>query len=379
MSAGAGGAGRLTALLAVTFLAFVNYAAMLPVVPMWASVAGAASLSVGMTTGSMMAATVLTQLTAPWLFRLLRLRPMMILGAVLLAVPTPAYLLSGDMSWILTITVVRGVGFALVVMAGATLVADLAGPGRLSSSASLYGAAAALPNLGALAGGVWVAQTWGFPVVFWVAGVAALLAAACARALPGTARGAFALAALADLRRVVAPVGLFLLTAAAFGAATTFLPLAGPGAAEASVALLVASVALLLGRLGSGVVGDRVRAGRMLVPTVLLAAAGLATLAAALRLSPALLPVGAAMLGAGFGACQNDSFVTTVQRLGPTRTAPASTVWNAAYDGGLGLGAVVLGWVIGGAGYGSAFLVMALSITGLALTIRLAGSRRSQR
>ncbi|WP_153393976.1 MFS transporter [Ornithinicoccus halotolerans] len=356
----------------MTFLAFVNYAALLAVVPMWASVGGAASLAVGSTTGVMMGATIVTQLGAVVVFKLLRLGQMMVIGAVLLGAPTPLYIVSADISWIMMITVVRGVGFALVVLSGATLVADLAEAGRLSSSASLYGTAAALPNLGALPGGVWIAETWGFPLVFWGAGVACLLGAALAVGLPRQARGAFRLVTLADVRRIATPVGIFVLTAVSFGAATTFLPISGPSARQVSLALLVASGALVLGRLGAGILGDRIAPGRLLVPSALLAAAGLGLTSEAVRASPSLLLLGAALLGAAFGAGQNDSFVATVQRLGPTRTGTASTVWNMAYDGGLGLGAVALGWVIGTTGYAGAFLTLALGVAGAALLLQLA-------
>lgn len=185
--------GGLALLLAVTFLAFVNYAALLSVVPLWASTGGAASAAVGATTGAMMAATVATQLAMPWVFRILRLRDMMIVGAVLLSVPTPLYLLSAAIAPVMVITVVRGIGFAFVVMAGATLAADLAPEGRLARSVSLYGAAAALPNLAALAGGVWIAHAWGFQAVFWGSATVTLAGAGLAFLLPGQHRGHFSL------------------------------------------------------------------------------------------------------------------------------------------------------------------------------------------
>jgi predicted MFS family arabinose efflux permease len=364
---------RLVVLLVVTFLAFVNYAALLSVVPMSASSGGAASMAVGSTTGVMMGATVATQFGAVVLFKLLRLREMMVIGAVLLGAPTPLYIASADITWIMVITVVRGVGFALVVMSGATLVADLAEVGRLSYSASLYGVAAALPNLGALAGGVWIAETWGFQFVFWGAGMACLLGAVLAIGLPADPRGAFVLATVTDVRRIAVPVGLFLLTAASFGAVTTFLPISGPSAGQVSLALLIASGALVMGRIGAGFLGDRIEVGRLLAFPVLLVVAGLGLTSLAIWESPSLpLLVGAALLGAGFGACQNVSFVATVQQLGPTRTATASTVWNMAYDGGLGIGAVAVGWIIGTAGYAGAYLAMALAVAGTALLVRFA-------
>lgn len=367
---------ELMILLAVTFLAFVNYAATLSVVPLWAATGGAGSTAVGATTGVMMAATVASQLTMPWMFRILSLRLMMILGAVLLGAPTPLYLLASDIAPIMMITIVRGIGFALVVIAGATLVADLAAEGALARSASSYGAAAALPNVGALAGGVWIAQSWGFTVVFVSAGVACLLSAIAAFALPTGHHGTFQRASMADVRRIAVPISLFLMTAASFGAATTFVPVAVPLPIVSSIALLAASVALVLARLGAGIIGDRYGTGTLLPVSVLSCAVGLVLIALALPDQSVLLILGATLLGCGFGACQNDSFVVTIQRFGNGQSGTASTIWNIAYDGGLGLGAVVLGGVIANAGYAQALIAMAVTISVVALALSWVGATR---
>lgn len=363
-------------LLVVTFLAFVDYAALLPVVPLWAASGGAGSVAVGATTGVMMAATVATQAAVPRLFEIAELRTMVVLGAVLLGAPTPLYLLSAEPAPILAITVLRGVGFALVVTAGATLVADLAAAGRLSSAASRYGVAAALPNLAALAGGVWAAHAWGFTVVFWAATIACLAGALQAVWLPAGRRGRFRFAAAGDAAGIGVPIVLFLVTAASFGAVTTFVPVAAADPATAFWALLAASAGLVCARLAAGAFGDRYGAGRLLPFAVLCCAAGLGLLGASLDSVPGVPIAGAALLGAGFGACQNDSFVLTLERLGRGRSGTASTIWNIAYDGGLGAGAVALGWLAGGAGYARAYLVMAVVVGVLALALfRLPGGR----
>lgn len=360
----------LALLLLVTAMAFSNYAGLLSVVPMWAAEGGAASVAVGVTTGVMMGATVAAQMVSPWLFRLMSLRGMMVLGAVLLGAPTPLYVLSDSLLWILLITAVRGVGFAMVVVAGAALVAELAGMGKLSTVAALYGAAGALPNLAALPGGVWVARTVSFEVVFWGAGIACLAAAGISVLLPAV-RTEFSLSSLAGMGRVLPPLILFLITAAGFGALTTFLPLAGPDAGQAAVALLVASIALVAGRLGAGFLG-RTRAGRLVVLATLLGGAGLGLLGLSLQGPLPLLLLGSALVGAGFGAAQNDSFVVTVERFGPGKSGAASTVWNVAYDGGFGVGAVALGAVIGAAGYSGAFAAMAVAAVIIAVAVPLA-------
>ncbi|MFW6600422.1 MFS transporter [Propionibacteriaceae bacterium Y2011] len=368
----------LVVLLVVTVLAFVNYAALLPVVPLWAAEGGAGSVVVGATTGVMMAATVLVQVSMPWLFRLLPLRTMIMVGALLLGAPAILYAVSSDIVLIMVVTLVRGCGFGLVVVAGATLVADVAPPGQLARAASYYGAAAALPNLAALAGGVWVAQTWGFGTVFIVAAVSSVVAGLLAVVLPGRSRGTFSVTSLTDARRIAPPIVVFITTSASFGATTTFLPLSGPSAATAALALLAASVALVSGRLLAGVVSDRVGPGRVLLPAVVLVILGCVGLALSLTGPAWLLLTGAGVLGLGFGACQNDSFVLTIHRLGLDRTGTASTIWNIAYDGGMGLGAVAFGGVLGLLGHGEAFLALAATITVVAVIASLGGAQRRE-
>ncbi|MBO0607479.1 MFS transporter [Myceligenerans salitolerans] len=359
-----------TVLLVVTFLALTNYAALLSVVPLWAAQGGAGSVATGSTTGVMMAGTVAAQLAMPWLFRLLDLRMMVVVGAALLGAPTPLYLLTTDLLPVLALSAARGAGFALVVVAGGTLVAELAAAGRFARSAALYGTSAALPNLVALPGGVWVAQTWGFDVTFWSAGVASVAGALIALALPGHSHGSFTLRSLTGARHIVRPIAIFLLAAASFGAATTFLPVAGPGDGDVALALLAASAALVAARLAAGAAGDRIGAGRLLLPGGLLCAAGAATIAVSLSGGPAFL-LGAVLLGAGFGATQNDSFVSVMGALGTGHHGAASTVWNIAYDGGLGAGAFLLGLVIAGTGYADAFLALAAAIAVVVLALAL--------
>jgi MFS family permease len=216
--------------------------------------------------------------------------------------------------------------------------------------------------------------------VFWASGTVTLAGAGLAFLLPGRHRGHFSLTTPAGMGAIAAPVLLFLMTAGSFGAATTFLPVAVPDADVSSLALLAASTALVLARLAAGAIGDRHGAGKVLLTAVLVSAGGLALIAVSRTTDTGLLLLGAALLGAGFGAAQNDSFVLTVQRLGEGRSGTASTIWNVAYDGGLGLGAIALGWVAGHTGYAGAFLAMAAIVAaGVLALARLPIRRRTRR
>jgi MFS family permease len=145
----------------------------------------------------------------------------------------------------------------------------------------------------------------------------------------------------------------------AAGVLLTFLPLAVPAGARgiAALALLVHACTMPLARWAAGRYGDRHGPAGLLVPSVLTAAAGMAGLVW-LR-EPYTVVAGAALFGAGFGAAQNVTLALMFQRAPRSGFGRVSTLWNLAYDGGLGLGAVGFGLVAGPAGYTWGFALTA--------------------
>ncbi|MBO1752663.1 MFS transporter [Actinotalea sp. BY-33] len=400
-------------LLAAVFGALSNYAPLLSVVPLWAAQGGAGGGAVGAVTGVMMGATVVTQLAMRPLLRALSLRRMVAVGALVMGLATPAYLLSTAIGPVLAVSALRGAGFALVVVAGAALVSELVADTHLSRGTGFFGLAAGLPNVAMLPLGVLVAQQVGFLPVVVGTTLLALVAVPLALGLstdeprgrqvravdlssppsphpatpapadpapadpapadPSEATTAPTLTVHPPLGPLVAPAVVFLATALGLGAALTFLPLAVPVAGTASVALLVLSVAMIVGRVGAGALGDGRGPGALLLPGVLLSGGGMlgVALAAGAAGSPwtasptvtvLLAVVGAGLFGLGFGAVQNDSLVVILRRSGRGGHGTASTVWNIAYDGGTGLGAVIVGAVLVGTGYGWAFGATAVGI-----------------
>ena len=112
--------------------------------------------------------------------------------------------------------------------------------------------------------------------------------------------------------------------------------------------------------------------GQLLAPMSAAAAIGMACMALAMADPgqaplglPALLVedgmavLGAALLGMGFGALQNDTLVLMIDRIGPGRVGLASTVWNVGYDAGTGSGSLVVGGLAGAIGIAGGFGVLA--------------------
>jgi len=353
-------------MLGATVLAFSGYALLLPVVPLWAERGGAGAFGAGATTAMLMATTVGTQLAVPWLLARVGHRWVLAVGSLLLGGPAPLYALSADLVPVLALSALRGVGFGLATVAGSALVAELVPRGQHGRAAGRYGLAVGLPQLVLLAAGVAVVERFGFTVVFVAGGVGPVLGALLVPAI----RMPQALTAAAvgssprpPARMALPPVLAMLTCSIAQGGLITFLPLAVPGAGLlVPGALLATAAGALLGRLAAGELVDRRGwGGRLLAPGMLLAAIGLVAEVIALGAGGgALVVLGAAAVGVGFGAVQNDSLTVLFAAFGASGYGAASAVWNIAYDAGTGVGALGLGAVAEPFGFSAAFGVAAM-------------------
>lgn len=364
--AGAGIAGApFRFMLGATVLGFSGYALLLPVVPLWAERGGSGPLGAGATTAVLMATTVGTQLAVPWLLARVGHRWVLALGSVLLGAPAPLLALSADLAPVLALSAVRGVGFGLATVAGSALVAELVPPAQHGRAAGRYGLAVGLPQLVLLAAGVAVVERFGFTAVFVAAGVGPVLGALLVPAIRmprAPARPVDTPRARPPARSALPPVVAMLTCSTAQGGLITFLPLAVPGAGLlVPGALLATAAGALLGRLLAGELVDRRGwGGRLLVPGMLLTAAGMVAEVVALATGTgAAVVLGAAAVGVGFGLVQNDALTVLFAAFGSGGYGAASAAWNIAFDAGTGVGALGLGAVAEPFGYSAAFAVAA--------------------
>ncbi|MFD7158289.1 MFS transporter [Kribbella sp. NPDC059898] len=107
----------------------------------------------------------------------------------------------------------------------------------------------------------------------------------------------------------------------------------------------------------AGRYADRVGPAKLLAPALLFAAVGAGSLV--FLPSPVAVLVGSTCFGIGFGAAQNLTLTLMYNRVDRSRYGQVSALWNLAYDGGWGLGAIVFGLVVSGVGYPLAFALAA--------------------
>jgi len=305
-----------------------------------------------------MFATVATELVTPRLvarfgYQLVFAAGLFLLGAPALALPASASMLA-----IVVVCLVRGVGFAIAVVVGGSLVASFVPAERRGEGLGLYGVIVQIPAIIGLPLGVWLSGHAGFPTVFVLAAAAALAGLLAMPGLPRrTAVHVETIGILAGLRSpaLLRPALAFSATAMAAGVVVTFLPLAVTHNAGnvAALALLAQAVAATFTRWWAGHHGDRHGSAKLLVPALLVAAAGLSALV--MLGSSIAVVLGMVVFGAGFGVAQNASLVLMFERVPESGYDAASAIWNLAYDAGLGVGGAGFGVLAAQTGYSAAF------------------------
>jgi predicted MFS family arabinose efflux permease len=343
------------------FGAMTSFYLLLSVVPLFATSAGVGRTGAGLTTGALMLTTVAVELATPALLARFGYRAMLSGGLVLLGAPALALTASASLVTILAVCLVRGVGLAILVVAGSGLVATLVPAERRSEGLGLLGVVVGVPAVVALPLGVWLAERIGFGPVFVAGAVASLACLAVMPGLPGREAGAAEPIGVLEGLRTPAqtrPALIFLLTAMATGIMVTFLPLAMRSSSRlAALALLVNTIATMSARWWAGRYGSSHGQTRLLVGGVVTAAIGM--LALSLIGSPVAVGAGALLLGIGFGIAQNSSLALMFERAPASGYDMVSAVWNLAYDAGLGIGATGFGVIAVREGYSGGFAIAA--------------------
>lgn len=344
--------------------ASASFHLLLSVVPAYAqSAPGRGSDTAGLVTGALMSATVVGELMAPWLAARCGHRALLGAGLLLLGAPALALTVSQSMACIVVVCLVRGLGFAFTLVAGGALTASLIPSERRGEGLALIGVMAGVPSLVGLPLGAWLAVHTGYASVCTAAALIALVAVVAVPGLPGretapgSPLGVFAGARSGTLAR---PTAVFAVTAVGAGIVVTFLPLAVPSGQSGVVAaaLFVQPAAATAARYIAGRRADRRGAAGLVVPGLLASAAGILVIAR--TASPGTVVAGAAVFGIGFGITQSATITLMYSRVPASGYGTVTALWNVAYDGGMGIGAVGFGTATGLTGYPWAFVLTAL-------------------
>ncbi|MDO4909426.1 MAG: MFS transporter [Corynebacterium sp.] len=319
--------------------AFGAWTLLLPVIPLAVVQQGGSATLAGLHTGVFMGATVLTQWLMPHALRRFGYVPIMVASALFLGLPALFYFHSLS----LLIALVRGFGFGGLTVASSALVAELVRDSKLLGRAlGLSGLCIGGSQVVTLLIGLWLP----FSVVIWLVAIIGVVAAYFAlhipRIKPQEAEKTRLLPFTVD---ALVPAAAMCFIAMGFGALSSFLASAlaqneTAGQATAGVLLSLLTVASMGARF---IAGHHPRT--FFIPALFLAGIGLVIISVALSLNLNLLPViiGVLFFGAGFGVVQNEALLLLFDRCPKPE---ASSIWNMSFDGGTGIGSLVLGYFV---------------------------------
>ncbi len=377
--AGAGSVWRVPGmpwLLGSAALWFAGFALLVPVAPLWVIRGGSDDLGAGLVTAVMMACTVLAQLAMHRVLPGLGWRWTLVLGSGLLGLPALGHLATDRLWAVTTLAALRGFGFGVVTVCGATAVAVFVEPARRGRALGALGLAIAAPQFVLVPVAPWLAERVGFGFVFVLAVLPALaipLAWPIARATGDRDRppaGGAGPGTTAALRRaLLGPIAALAVITASGGAILTFTSriLASPVAGFFGLLAFTGTAAV--SRWAAGGIADRSGATAAIAPLLFTGALGLAAIAlkadsvhdAAGR---ALVIAGLLVVGVAYGGLQNLTLTQAFSAGGEPARNSVSIAWNLSFDAGTGLGAFAAGAIATATSYSAAFAVLALT-TGL--------------
>ncbi|WP_371405091.1 MFS transporter [Kribbella sp. NBC_00662] len=355
--------GQFGRLLVMVFGSGLSMYLLTSVVPLYLATNGSGGVGAGLSTAAMMFSAVAVELLVPRMLARWGYQVVLGLGLVLLGAPSLVLLTSAALPVVLAVCIVRGAGLAILVVGAVALVADLTPSTRRGEALGVYGVAVGVPAVIGLPLGVYLINVIGFGALFVLAAIASLAGLLALVGLPAKVNTAEEqhVKVLGGLRRsgLLTPTLMFAAVTVAAGISVTFLPLAVAGDKQSLVAtaLLLQAIAAPIARWLAGRYADRTGPAKLLAPALILAAIGAGSLV--FLPSAVAILIGSTCFGIGFGAAQNLTLTLMYNRVDRSRYGQVSALWNLAYDGGWGAGALIFGAVVGGVGFSVAFALTA--------------------
>ncbi|MGC7872193.1 MFS transporter [Desulfosporosinus sp. SYSU MS00001] len=351
-----------------SFLVFGSFYYLLSTLQYYVLQLGGSVASVGLVMGIF---TLVAVAVRPIVGQLLDTRGrhlLLMFGLIVILVSFIIYPLVHQLWWLIFIRILHGIGWSVVPVAISTIVADVV-PGKRRGEAMGYYSnfMDVAMAIGPFAG-VLLLQFGNYKAVFWGAALTLLPAFAFAGSVHERYQPKLDRSTGSRLSRAALLPGFVMMTASiGYGCVVSFLPtlvmdrgISGNflGLSDYAFYYIVYALTLLLTRGIWGRLSDKYGRKAAIMPGLLLLAGGTFLLAYTWSF-PILLLVGV-IYAAGFGAAQPSILAWTVDRAGHTERGAAVSTFFIAFDGGLGLGALLMGMVIQHFSYEVTFLATTL-------------------
>jgi MFS family permease len=345
-----------------TLFLFTGFYALYPTLPLFIKQIGGNETQVGLAMGVFMLSSVIFRPIVGGLLDRFGRRPFIVGGLILFTLAMYMYDWIGGIVVLMGLRILHGMSWAISTTAISTAVTDMIPSARRGEGMGWFGIAMTLAMAIGPMFGIWVTQNQSYHALFLFAvglSVAALLLMFRAkmpfRAQSGVRRIVFFEKSVLSV--VASNFFLFI----AYGSITTFVPLFSNSIKVNSGAFFLAYAATLaLIRPIAGKLSDRHGETFVIVPALVITISALIVLSFSTGLFSVL--VSAVLYGIGFGSVQPALQAVTIRLARPDRIGVANASLSTATDLGIGLGAIMLGWVSQFTSYKVLFMVSAVSV-----------------
>ena len=275
-------------------------------------------------------------------------KKLLVAGMVVFLLSMMLYNYTTDVTSLLLLRILHGIGWGAATTASSTLIADIAPPARRGEAMGIFGMSS---NVAMAIGPVLsmiLLKEYDFPVLFSVCAAIALISLFLV--LPISEKIVIRPKTPLFSKEALFPSALMFTISLTYGSIVSFLPLfqEKQGISNAGIFFSVFAVTLILVRALAGKLSDIKGRKFVIVPGMILITLGLWFVATANSLNTFL--VAALLYGLGFGLFHPTMMALLVDRVSPQGRGAAMGTFTAAFDLGIGVGSIIMGIVLQFAG-----------------------------
>ncbi|MFC4099169.1 MFS transporter [Paenibacillus xanthanilyticus] len=341
---------------------FVAFYMLYPTLPPFIKQMGGTESQVGLAMGAFALSAVFFRPLVGGLLERFGRRPFIVWGLLLFIFAMYMYNWVGEIIYLIALRILHGLSWALSTTAIITSITDTIPAARRGEGMGWFSTSTTLAMAIGPMFGIWVTQNHSYSALFLFAVVlsaTALLLTFGAKIpfRPQTGAGRIELYEKSVLPLAASVFFLFI----AYGGITTFVPLfASSIQVNPGTFFLTFAATLALSRPLSGKLSDRYGEMVVIVPSLVITICALIVLSVSTGLIGVL--ISAVLYGIGFGSAQPAFQSATILLARPDRKGVANATITTANDLGIGLGAILLGWVSQYSSYQVLFAVSAGSV-----------------
>lgn len=342
-------------------LLFSGFYLLMPTLPIFIKQLGGSESQVGFIIGVFTISAVILRPIIGGLMDRYGRRVFIISGLLFFAITMYFYDWVTGVIFLVVLRILHGISWAIATTSIGTAVTDVIPQSRRGEGMGWYGLAMTLGMALGPVLGLWVIKSFSFHYLFLLCTGLALVAFILALGTKIPAIQHASKKPISFFEKTLLPIAIvtFFLSLT-FGGITTFLPLfAAKIQVNAGTFFLVYAVTLTVVRPFGGKVSDKYGEGIIIIPALFTLIAALLVLAMTNGIVG--LVITAILYGIGFGSAQPALQVAMIRLASPEKRGIANATFFTAFDLGIGLGSILLGFVSQLMGYQMLFIVCAVS------------------